>query len=62
VELARQMLDQFDKNGARRYTVQQIADAFGVTPSELGVKSQFSPRRSVTTNTAARKRIPAKHD
>jgi predicted DNA binding protein len=31
VELARQMYDEFDKDGKRRYTIQQIADAFGVT-------------------------------
>ena len=35
VELARQMHDELDKNGKRRYTVQQIADAFGVTPATI---------------------------
>jgi EmrB/QacA subfamily drug resistance transporter len=31
VALARQMYDELDKDGKRRYTIQQIADAFGVT-------------------------------
>ncbi|MGH3431102.1 MAG: TetR family transcriptional regulator, partial [Mycobacteriales bacterium] len=31
VTLARQMYDELDKDGKHRYTVQQIADAFGVT-------------------------------
>jgi EmrB/QacA subfamily drug resistance transporter len=59
VELARQMFDAVDQIGKRRYTIQQIADAFGVTPSELGVELQCVTRRSATI-TAGRKRIPAK--
>ncbi|MGH3719981.1 MAG: DHA2 family efflux MFS transporter permease subunit [Pseudonocardiaceae bacterium] len=35
VKLARQMYDELDKNGKRRYTTQQIADAFGVTPTTI---------------------------
>jgi DNA invertase Pin-like site-specific DNA recombinase len=31
VKLAREMYDETDENGKRRYTVQQIADEFGVT-------------------------------
>ena len=31
IALARQMYDELDKDGKRRYTIQQIADAFGVT-------------------------------
>ncbi len=31
VRLARQMYDELDDRGKRRYTVQQIADEFGVT-------------------------------
>jgi EmrB/QacA subfamily drug resistance transporter len=31
ITLARQMYDEIDKDGKRRYTIQQIADAFGVT-------------------------------
>jgi EmrB/QacA subfamily drug resistance transporter len=58
VELARQMVDEFDKHGKRRYTMQQIADMFGVTPSGLGVGLQCSSRRSATI--ASGKRIPAK--
>jgi hypothetical protein len=59
VELARQMVDEFDKHGKRRYTIQQIADMFGVTSSELGVGLQCFSRRSATI-TASGKRIPAK--
>jgi hypothetical protein len=59
VELARQMANEFDKYGKRRYTIQQIADAFGVTPSELDVGLQCFSRRAATI-TASRKRIPAK--
>jgi EmrB/QacA subfamily drug resistance transporter len=54
IELAQQMFDEFDKTGRRRYIVQQIADAFGVTPSEVGVELQHLPRRSVTTTTGGR--------
>jgi EmrB/QacA subfamily drug resistance transporter len=54
IELAQQMFDQFDKTGRRRYTVQQIADAFGVTPSEVGVGLQHFPRRSVATAAGGR--------
>jgi EmrB/QacA subfamily drug resistance transporter len=57
-ELARQMVDEFDKSGKRRYTIQQIADAFGVTPSQLDVGLQCFSRRSTTT--ASGRRIPAK--
>jgi hypothetical protein len=57
VELARQMVDEFDKSGKCRYTIQQIADAFGVTPSELGVGLQcFSRRSAIITG----KRSPVK--
>jgi EmrB/QacA subfamily drug resistance transporter len=59
VELARQMFDAFDQSGKRRYTIQQISDAFGVTPSELDVELQCVTRRSATI-TAGRKRIPAR--
>jgi len=48
VELARQMFDEFEQSGKRRYTIHQIADAFGVTPSELGVELQCVTRRSAT--------------
>jgi hypothetical protein len=43
------MFDQFDKNGQRRYTIQQIAEAFGVTSPELGVELQYVPQRSAVT-------------
>ncbi|MGH3784253.1 MAG: DHA2 family efflux MFS transporter permease subunit [Pseudonocardiaceae bacterium] len=59
VALAQQMFDEFDRNGQRRYTIQQIADAFGVTPAELGVELQCFPRRSAAT-TASGKAKPSK--
>jgi EmrB/QacA subfamily drug resistance transporter len=61
VELARQMFDEFDQSGKRRYTIQQIAEAFGVTPSELAAELQCFTRRSATV-TAGGKRIPAKQN
>jgi EmrB/QacA subfamily drug resistance transporter len=62
VELVQQMFDDFDKSGKRRYTIQQIADAFGVTPAELrelGVGLQRIPRRSAAS-TAGGKEEPSK--
>jgi EmrB/QacA subfamily drug resistance transporter len=59
VELARQMFDAVDQSGKRQYTIQQIADAFGVTTSELGVELQRVTRRSAII-TGGGKRIPAK--
>ena len=50
VELARQMVDELDKHGKRRYTIQQVADVFGVTSSELGVGLQCFSRRSASVN------------
>ncbi|MGB8201752.1 MAG: DHA2 family efflux MFS transporter permease subunit [Pseudonocardiaceae bacterium] len=46
VELARQMHDELDKNGKRRYTVQQIADAFSVTPATI-----YRHLRKITSKT-----------